>query len=354
MKKTELLKIYDAEKDKNNIQKVADILRAGGLVAIPTETVYGLAGDAFNADAVKAIYEAKGRPSDNPMIVHISDMGMLGWVAASLPEDAKKLADVFWPGPLTMVLPKTERVPLVTTGGLQSVAVRMPSHPIARAIIEAAQTPLAAPSANRSGSPSPTTYQHCIDDLWERVDAIVQSDECKVGVESTVVSLCGDVPVVLRPGAVTPDDIQRVTGHVQIADAVLHLPPQDAPVLSPGMKYKHYSPKAKLQLVRANQWDYVEYVNRKAAEAREKGEEDGLFAMCFDEDSHFLDIPTISYGVAYDYDSQANQLFDVLRQLDSLEAKMVYVHAPEPEGVGLAVYNRLLRAAAFDVVEPGT
>ena len=351
MKKTELIKIFDPEKDAEEIRKAAEILKMGGLVAIPTETVYGLAADAFNSLAVKEIYLAKGRPQDNPMIVHISDMGMLDWVAASLPENARKLAEAFWPGPLTMVLPKAEHVPLVTTGGLDSVAVRMPSNAIARAIINAAETPLAAPSANRSGSPSPTTYQHCVDDLWGQIDAIIESEDCTVGVESTVVSLCGEVPVVLRPGAITPEEIQEVTGDVQVADAVLHLPPEDAPVLSPGMKYKHYSPNAKLQLVHGNLWDYVEYVNHKAAEAQEAGETDGIFAMCFDEDIHYLEVPTISYGVAYNYESQANQLFDVLRQLDKLEAKVVYVHAPEPEGVGLAVYNRLLRAAAFDVVE---
>lgn len=341
----------DPELDREGIKQASDILKMGGLVAIPTETVYGLAADAFNPLAVKEIYLAKGRPQDNPMIVHISDMGMLDWVASSLPENAKKLADAFWPGPLTMVLPKAEHVPLVTTGGLQSVAVRMPSNAIARAIIDAAETPLAAPSANRSGSPSPTTYHHCVDDLWNQVDAIVQSEDCVVGVESTVVSLCGEVPVVLRPGAITPDDIVAVCGAVEVADAVLHLPPEDAPVLSPGMKYKHYSPNAKLQLVHGNLWDYVDYVNRKAAEAQQNGQDEGIYAMCFDEDIHSLEVPTISYGEAYHYESQANQLFDVLRQLDKLEAKMVYVHAPEPEGVGLAVYNRLLRAAAFDVVE---
>lgn len=353
MKKTELIKIMDAEQDRDGIRRAADLLKMGGLVAIPTETVYGLAADAFNSLSVKEIYLAKGRPQDNPMIVHISDMGMLDWVAASLPEHAKKLAEAFWPGPLTMVLPKAEHVPLVTTGGLDSVAVRMPSNAIARAIINAAETPLAAPSANRSGSPSPTSYQHCVDDLWGLVDAIVESEDCKVGVESTVVSVCGEVPVVLRPGAITPEEIQSVCGVVEIADAVLHLPQEDEPVLSPGMKYKHYSPNAKLQLVCGNQWDYAEYVNHQAAEAQEKGEAEaeGIYAMCFDEDIHHLEVPTISYGVAYNYDSQANQLFDVLRQLDKLDARMVYVHAPEPEGVGLAVYNRLLRAAAFDVVE---
>ena len=250
-----------------------------------------------------------------------------------------------------MVLPRSQRVPLTTTGGLQSVAVRMPSHPVARAVIRAAGVPLAAPSANRSGSPSPTTYRHCIDDLWGLVDAVVESDDCAVGVESTVVSLLGEVPQILRPGAVTPEDIRRVCGGVTVADAVLHLLPQDATAPSPGMKYKHYAPAAALTLVAGSQSDYAAYVNRLYGERCRAGEEGGFYAMCFDEDVSLLQAPTISYGAAYDYASQAQNLFDVLRQLDKLEAAEVCVHAPEPEEIGLAVYNRLLRAAAFRVVK---
>lgn len=351
MKKTEIIPIYDPTGDAAGVCRAAELLRQGGLVAIPTETVYGLAADAFNPRAVQEVYAAKGRPSDNPMIVHIAELAMLEQVASSLPENALRLAEAFWPGPLTMVLPKTERVPAVTTGGLESVAVRMPSDGVARAIIRQAATPLAAPSANRSGSPSPTTCRHCIDDLWGRVDAIVESHDCTVGVESTVVSLCGDVPVILRPGAVTPEQLRHVVGEVTVADAVLHMLPEDAAAPSPGMKYKHYSPNARLQLVHGSQWGYIDYVNRKAEEARLHGEEAGIYAMCFDEDIRRLEVPTISYGVTDDYALQAAQLFDVLRQLDKLGAKTVYVHAPEPEEIGLAVYNRLLRAAAFDVVE---
>lgn len=351
MKKTELIKIYDPQQDAEGVRRAAELLRQGGLVAIPTETVYGLAADACNAEAVRAVYAAKGRPSDNPMIVHIADREMLPELVASAPPAAALLADAFWPGPLTMVLPRSQRVPLTTTGGLQSVAVRMPSHPVARAVIRAAGVPLAAPSANRSGSPSPTTYRHCIDDLWGLVDAVVESDDCAVGVESTVVSLLGEVPQILRPGAVTPEDIRRVCGGVTVADAVLHLLPQDAAAPSPGMKYKHYAPAAALTLVAGSQSDYAAYVNRLYGERCRAGEEGGFYAMCFDEDVSLLQAPTISYGAAYDYASQAQNLFDVLRQLDKLEAAEVCVHAPEPEEIGLAVYNRLLRAAAFRVVK---
>ena len=351
MTKTELIKIYDPQQDAEGVRRAAELLRQGGLVAIPTETVYGLAADACNAEAVRAVYAAKGRPSDNPMIVHIADREMLPELVASAPPAAALLADAFWPGPLTMVLPRSQRVPLTTTGGLESVAVRMPSHPVARAVIRAAGVPLAAPSANRSGSPSPTTYRHCIDDLWGLVDAEVESDDCVVGVESTVVSLLGEVPQILRPGAVTPEDIRRVCGGVTVADAVLHLLPQDAAAPSPGMKYKHYAPAAALTLVAGSQSDYAAYVNRLYGERCRAGEDGGFYAMCFDEDVSLLQAPTISYGAAYDYASQAQNLFDVLRQLDKLEAAEVCVHAPEPEEIGLAVYNRLLRAAAFRVVK---
>lgn len=351
MKKTELIKIYDPQQDAEGVRRAAELLRQGGLVAIPTETVYGLAADAYNAEAVRAVYAAKGRPSDNPMIVHIADREMLPELVTAVPLAAALLADAFWPGPLTMVLPRSQRVPLTTTGGLQTVAVRMPSHSVARAVIRAAGVPLAAPSANRSGSPSPTTYRHCIDDLWGLVDAVVESDDCAVGVESTVVSMLGEVPQILRPGAVTPEDIRRVCGGVTVADAVLHLLPQDAAAPSPGMKYKHYAPAAALTLVAGSQSDYAAYVNRLYGERCRAGEDGGFYAMCFDEDVSLLQAPTISYGAAYDYASQAQNLFDVLRQLDKLEAAEVCVHAPEPEEIGLAVYNRLLRAAAFRVVK---
>ena len=351
MKKTELIKIYDPQQDAEGVRRAAELLRQGGLVAIPTETVYGLAADACNAEAVRAVYAAKGRPSDNPMIVHIADREMLPELVASAPPAAALLADAFWPGPLTMVLPRSQRVPLTTTGGLESVAVRMPSHPVARAVIRAAGVPLAAPSANRSGSPSPTTYRHCIDDLWGLVDAVVESDDCAVGVESTVVSLLGEVPQILRPGAVTPEDIRRVCGGVTVADAVLHLLPQDAAAPSPGMKYKHYAPAAALTLVAGSQSDHAAYVNRLYGERCRAGEDGGFYAMCFDEDVSLLQAPTISYGAAYDYASQAQNLFDALRQPDELDAAAVCVHAPEPAETGLAVYNRLLRAAAFRVVK---
>ena len=322
MMKTELIRIYDPAEDAEGVLRAGDILAHGGLVAIPTETVYGLAANAYDEAAVKAVYAAKGRPSDNPMIVHIAELSALPELVTAIPENAKILAEAFWPGPLTMVLPRSSKIPLTTTGGLETVAIRMPSHPVARAVIRAAGVPLAAPSANRSGSPSPTTFRHCVDDLWGLVDAIVESDDCTVGVESTVLCFLPDgTPQVLRPGAVTPEEIQRRCGCVSVAEAVLHMLPQDAAAPSPGMKYKHYAPAATLTLLCGSREDYAARVNEYYETLQRAGEEDGFYAMCFDEDVSLLEAPTISYGVAYDYPSQAQNLFDVLRQLDQILTK---------------------------------
>ena len=222
--KTEHIVIKSAD-DADNIDRVAEILKRGGTVAIPTETVYGLGADATNPDAVRKIFEAKGRPQDNPLIVHISSLDMLHDITSSLPPLAEELCEKFWPGPLTVILPRSEKIPKEVSAGLDTVAVRFPSHPIARAIISRAGLPIAAPSANLSGSPSPTTAQHCINDLEGRVNAIVISDDCSVGVESTVITLCTDVPRLLRPGAVTPEQLRSVLPKIEIDSAVTAEPP---------------------------------------------------------------------------------------------------------------------------------
>ncbi len=343
MRKTRLLRGYDPQKDREDIETAARILREGGTVIIPTETVYGLAADACNPAAVEQIFIAKGRPADNPLIVHISDLGQLEGLVTRIPGQVGALAARFWPGPLTLVLPKSDKVPLVTSGGLDTVAVRMPSNPVARAILDAAGVPLAAPSANRSGIPSPTTAQHCRDDMWGRVDAIVESGECQVGVESTVLSLCTPVPTLLRPGAVTLEELRGVLGEVRMDPGVLEHLEDTAKAPSPGMKYTHYSPRAKVILVKGSPEQYGRYVTYH--------QDDGDFAMCFEEDIPYLDAPLASYGGQTDYRRQAHELFDVLRMLDKLEAERIFVHAPAPQGVGLAVYNRLIRAAGFLVVD---
>lgn len=222
-----------------DIEKAGEILRQGGLVAIPTETVYGLAANALDGEAVKKIYQAKGRPSDNPLIVHISDVAQLSPLVKEVPEAACKLAAVFWPGPLTIILEKSSRIPDQTSGGLDTVAVRCPYHPTARAVIDAAGVPLAAPSANLSGKPSPTTFRHVQEDLTGRVDALLDGGDCTVGVESTVITLVTDVPRILRPGGVTLAQLEHVLGQVEVDPAVIHQMEQGQKASSPGMKYKH-------------------------------------------------------------------------------------------------------------------
>lgn len=327
----------------NDIERVGAILRAGGLAAIPTETVYGLAANALDGPAVKRIFAAKGRPSDNPLIVHICRFDQLAPLVREVPEAAEKLAKAFWPGPLTMILPKSALVPEEVSGGLDTVAVRFPSHPAAQAVIRAAGVPLAAPSANLSGRPSPTTFAHVKADLTGRVEALLDGGDCQVGVESTVITLAEEPPRLLRPGGITLGQLQAVLGRVEVDPAVLHRLEEGKKAASPGMKYKHYAPKADVVLVDASPEEYSNYVNQK----------DGCHALCFEEDRSFLQRPFLSYGSRYDSKIQAQRLFSALHELDLLGAEKVYAHLPSKRGVGLAVYNRLIRAAGFQVEVPG-
>ena len=322
------------------VREAAEILKKGGLVAIPTETVYGLAADALSPFAAKKIFAAKGRPQDNPLIVHISSLPQLRPLVMDIPEPARKLIEKFWPGPLTLIFKRSGLTPKEVSAGLDTLAVRMPSHPVARAVIEAAGLPLAAPSANISGGPSPTSAAHCMRDLAGRIDAVVDAGGCAVGVESTVVDLTGAVPVVLRPGGVTLEQLRAVVPETELSGAVTSPPADGEPVLSPGVKYKHYSPKAKMILCDGAPERFAEYVNARAG--------DGVFALCFEEDAKRVRIPV--YGGAEDANAQARLLFAKLRELDDRGAKLVYAHCPDKNGLGLAVYNRLLRACAFETV----
>ncbi len=342
MDKTEHLTVERVGVQDKGIQRAAAILREGGLVAIPTETVYGLAADALNPQAVGHIFEAKGRPSDNPLIVHIAHLEHITKVARTVPESAAKLAKAFWPGPLTMVLPKADGIPDKTSGGLDTVGIRLPSHPVARAVIEAAGVPLAAPSANLSGSPSPTTAGHVLADMEGRIEAVLDGGPCGVGVESTVLSLVGERPLLLRPGGVTPDQIESVVGPIDIHPAVYHALEKGEKAASPGMKYKHYAPHTKVIVVKGDGESFARYVNGRGGK---------VGALCFDEDLSSLKVPAVSYGHAGQSDTQAQELFDALRHLDHLDVDVVYARYPDLDGVGLAVYNRLMRAAAFEVVE---
>ena len=337
--KTELIEIY-SNADREGIERVAEIIKNGGIVAIPTETVYGLAANALDIKAVQKIFKAKGRPQDNPLIVHISDMEMLKPLVKNVPDSAYALAKKYWPGPLTMVLERTEKVPKEVSAGLNTVAVRMPKNEVALAIIKESGVPIAAPSANISGKPSPTTAEHCINDLNCKVDAIVVSHPSKVGVESTVLSLVAQ-PHLLRPGAVTLEQLSEVLGDVTVDKAVVAEPEPDKPVASPGMKYKHYSPLAKVIIIEATREEYIKYVNSK--------HEDGVFALCLEEEKPGLSVPYVCYGREGDGETQAAGLFSALRELDKLGALKAYVRLPDKTGVGLAVFNRLIRAAAFRI-----
>ncbi len=328
--------------DLKGIKTAAEILENGGIVAIPTETVYGLAASAYDDNAIKKVFEAKGRPQDNPLIVHIADISQIHDIVSDFNEKAEELADRFWPGPLTMVLPRTDRVAESVSAGLDTVAVRMPSNEVARKIIKESKLPIAAPSANLSGSPSPTTADHVIADLDGRIDAVVVSGHSDVGVESTVVSLAVTPPRLLRPGRVTAEELSQILPDLVIDKAVLAEPEKGVKAASPGMMYKHYSPKTEVYLVEAESEEFVRFVNGKT----------NVAAICFTEDIEKLSCPALSMGDAENEEEQARLIFERLRESDTLGVKTVYVHAPSKSGVGLAIYNRLIRAAGFKVIKP--
>lgn len=327
----------------DDVALAGKLLQEGKLVGIPTETVYGLAANALDGAAVASIFEAKGRPQDNPLIVHISRLEQLDRLVSHIPDAAVALAAEFWPGPLTMVMPKSDLIPDEVSCGLDTVAVRMPSHPVAREVIDAAGCPLAAPSANLSGRPSTTTAAHVMDDMGGRIAAVVDGGQCTYGVESTVISLCGERPALLRPGAVTPEMLEAVVGPIDIDHAVLHTLEEHQKAASPGMKYKHYAPDAQLTIIRSTFEQFAEW-----CDLHNDGD---TYALCFDGEAARLSVPAVEYGACDNLLSQAHGLFDALRELDARGAKVAYARACDPVGVGLAVYNRLLRSAAFRVIE---
>lgn len=330
-----MMKTEVSEYSEESAQKAADILKNGGIAAIPTETVYGLAANALDENAVRSIFTAKGRPQDNPLIVHISDIEMINPLVSDIPELAKRLAERFWPGPLTMIFNKTSAVPDVTSGGLSTVAVRMPENKAARAIIEKCGFPLAAPSANTSGKPSPTSAEHVFEDMNGKIPLIIDGGECSVGVESTVICFKDGKIHILRPGGVTKEMLAEF-GEVEVDKAVEAAPAPDEKVISPGMKYKHYSPKAEVFIINAHGDKFAEYCLKN-------GNEKTLFLSC-GERAGFL-----NYGETSEI--QARRLFSLLRLSDEKGAEKVLVEMPSKEGVGLAVYNRLLRAAGFKIID---
>lgn len=332
-------------KNEKDVLRAGEILRKGGIVAIPTETVYGLAADATNEQAVENIFFAKGRPQDNPLIVHIAEKAELASLVAEVPPQAMLLAEKFWPGPLTMVMKKSGKIPEIVCAGLDTVGIRIPEHPAARAVIKAAGRPLAAPSANTSGRPSPTTAKHVRDDMEGKIDAILDGGPCDVGVESTVVDVTCDPPRVLRPGAITLAQLREVLGEVEIDKAVYSEVAAGEKVRAPGMKYRHYAPKAQVILFagspRATCKDILSHV------------QDGDGVLCFDEfKNDFFETPAnvTSYGSYRDKQEQARGIFAGLRAFDKTDCVRIFAQAPRPFGEGYAVYNRISKAAGFNIV----
>lgn len=325
--------------DKSGIETACQILKNGGVVGIPTETVYGLAANAFDPKAIEKIFGAKGRPQDNPLIVHIANIETVYEIVKDIPQTALRCAEKFWPGPLTIVLNKTDKIPSCVSAGLSTVAIRMPSNQTAREVISKSGLPLAAPSANISGSPSPTTAEHVVNDLDGKIDAVLMGENCNVGVESTVISLAGEKPVLLRPGGITLEQLREVLPDITVNKAVLSELESGETAASPGMKYKHYAPKTETYLVEGE--NFADFVNQKS----------DAVAVCFAEEESDINIPKIIYGEKAHPETLAQNIFSVLREVDNSSAKCAYIHAPEKDGIGLAVYNRLIRAAAFKVIK---
>ena len=336
--------------DKESIAQAADILRRGGLLAIPTETVYGLGANGLDETAVLHIFEAKGRPQDNPLILHIPDASWLTSYCEDVPDAAYKLAERFWPGPLTMILKKKPCVPLRTTGGLETVGMRCPDHAVTRAIIEASGVPVAAPSANTSGRPSCTTAEHVREDMWGKIDGIVDGGPCQVGVESTIIDLTVTPPQLLRPGGLPLESLRDALGEVTVDKAVTQKMNDGEKPRAPGMKYRHYAPKAPVAVVTGGAKASARYLLTRA------GEKSGI--ICFDE---FKDLftkghqtrPVMDLGPAGDKGEQARHIFDALRAFDSKDAAQIYAQCPDSQGLGLAISNRLKKAAGFKTIAAG-
>ncbi|MBQ9632125.1 MAG: threonylcarbamoyl-AMP synthase [Lachnospiraceae bacterium] len=356
---TEIITTSESDPDEEALDRAAKIIAGGGLVAFPTETVYGLGGNAFDPDAARRIYEAKGRPSDNPLIVHIDDPSKLSEVAASVPPEAEKLAERFMPGPLTLILPKREEIPDETTGGLTTVAVRCPDNRIARELIRRAGCPIAAPSANRSGRPSTTRFAHVLEDLDGRVDAIIDGGDAKIGLESTIVDLTGEVPAVLRPGYITVEELRDTLGEVWAEEAVemvggLEFEKKQNELehpKAPGMKYRHYAPKGDLYLVQGMQGDVVRYINKLADAAQKEGHTVGILATT-DTKERYRYGTVLDIGAAMDEEQIAAALFDTLRQFDAIESDVIYAEYVGGMRLGAALHNRLRKAAAGMLYAP--
>ena len=333
-----------------DVKRASDILKTGGLVAFPTETVYGLGGDALNPEAATKIYAAKGRPSDNPLIVHIAEYNQLQQLCTDIPESASKLAEAFWPGPLTMILKKSELVPHTTTGGLDTVAVRMPAHPVALQLIRESNVMIAAPSANTSGRPSPTKASHVREDLDGKIDMIIDGGSVQIGLESTIVDLTGEDYTILRPGYITAEDISEVLdARVEIDKAIIDTNSGIKPK-APGMKYRHYAPKASLTIVEGDLDRVSQCILNKCDEGAKEGKRIGVIATAQTFDLYRADV-VYSVGDRNHEEEIAANLFDILRKFDEEEVDEIYSESLLTPHLGQAIMNRLLKAAGHKVIE---
>lgn len=344
---TKVIKINGKIEDAQNlavVQEAAGIWKAGGLVAFPTETVYGLGANALNPQAAEKIYAAKGRPSDNPLILHIANISQVEPLVESVGEKGKWLMEAFWPGPLTLIFPKSESVPYETTGGLDTAAIRMPSHPIARMLLEAVDFPVAAPSANLSGRPSPTAAEHVKEDMNGRIEMIVDGGPVGIGVESTIVDLTGKIPVILRPGYITKEMLEAVVGVVKVDPAIMGSMDQKLRPKAPGMKYRHYAPKAPLTIVEGKPDAVAEAINECIATARQQKKYVGVIATAESAMRYEGGIVKV-IGSRNDMESIAHNLYDVLRSFDAEQVDEIYSESFSDEEFGQAVMNRLRKAA---------
>ncbi len=348
---TEIITEAEIEKCPALIEHAGKVIRDGGLVAFPTETVYGLGGDALNKESSKKIYAAKGRPSDNPLIVHIARLEDIYRLVSSFPKEAQLLAKHFWPGPLTMILNKSDTVPFETTGGLSTVAVRFPVHPLAQRLILESGCYIAAPSANLSGKPSPTAAKYVIEDMDGRIDLIIDGGDVPIGLESTIVDVTGDTPCILRPGYITQEMLNEVLGTVEIDRTILSGDSKERPK-APGMKYRHYAPKGDLTIITGSSNEVIEAINHSVRKLEERGVLTGIIAT-EKTANQYQGMNVKNAGSREDEATIAHNLFTILREFDDEGTQVIYSESFDTQGIGQAIMNRLLKAAGHQVIEAG-
>ena len=346
---TKVALIKDIEKDSKYLIEAAKIIKEGGIVAFPTETVYGLGANALDQEAVKKIFVAKGRPQDNPLIVHVADFNLSN-IAKEIPQIAKELMETFWPGPLTIILKKQSNIPNITSANLDTIGIRMPSDLVAKKFIEISSCPIAAPSANISGRPSPTDMERCVEDLNGRVDYILGGEKSNVGVESTIVDCTVNPPCVLRPGGITLEMLREIDSNIYIDPAIMEKPSENLKPKAPGMKYRHYAPKAKVKIIDGECKKTIEKINEMVQNYIEQGKAVGIMATNQTKDYYKNEAKIISIGDRADLSTVTKNLFEALRTFDDLGVDVILCESFEEKGLGVALMNRLKKSAGFDII----